>query len=90
MCGDREVTIHTGKNFFGVGDDILGTNNDRGSILDIHTSGEPSTSTSPGADGQVTTRASGHDSDGMISFTPVLLVGDNLVSWLAAARQHSL
>jgi len=32
---------------------------------------------------------SGHDSDDMISFNPVPLVGENLVSWLAAARQHS-
>jgi len=78
-----------GKNLFGIGDGVLETNNDRGSILDIHTSGEPSSSNSAGADEQVATSASGHDSDAMISFTPVPLVGDDLVSWLAAARQHS-
>jgi hypothetical protein len=70
-CGDREVTIHTGGNIFGVTghNGVLGTGNERSSILNIHASGE--------------------DPDDVISFTPVPLVGDNLVSWLAAARQHS-
>ena len=86
-CGDREVTIQLGSG-------VLGTGNDRGSVLDIHTNGELSSSNSgtgasASADNGVTTSSSGHDSDDMISFTPAPLVGDNLVSWLAAARQHS-
>jgi len=94
-CGDREVTIHTSGNILGVGtrhDGVLGTGNERGSILDIHASGELSGNSSgagPGADEQLTTSSSGEDPDDLISFTPMPLVGDNLVSWLAAARQHS-
>ena len=87
-CGDREVTIHAGGNIFGVGTrhgGVLGTGNERGSILDIHVSGESSSSKSGTGVGddeleQVTTNASGEDPDDMISFTPVPLVGENLVS----------
>jgi len=93
-CGDCEVTTHKGGDIFGFAPQRGGelrTGNDRGSVLDIHTSGELSSGTgaNAGAHNRFTTNSSGHDSDDVISFTPVPLVGDDLVSWLAAARQHS-
>jgi len=64
--------------------------------VDIHTNGEPGSIDSNSGAGagddelqQVTPSSNEEDPDDVISFTPVPLVGDNLVSWLAAARQHS-
>jgi len=86
-----------GRDIFGFGTrhgGVLRTGNVRGSVLDIPTGGELGSSNSgtganAGADNRVTMSSSGHDSDGVISFMPMPLVGDNLVSWLTAARQHS-
>lgn len=87
MCGDRDVTIHTDGNIFGVGRydsiGVLGIKNARGNILDTNQE-----SSNSGVGEEVETNESGQD-DGMISFTLVPLVGDSIVSWLTAARQHS-
>jgi len=50
MCGDRDVTIHTGGNFFGVSrdDGILGT---KGRMLDAR--GPSNSGSGAGADEQV-------------------------------------
>jgi len=74
--GDRTISTRGG-----------GINNDSAGGYD---GGEPSDGCTVASEQAKVSNVKGHDdSNTLVSFTPIPLVGDKLATWLEAARQHS-